>query len=52
MITVLLVDDSGPVRQSLRALLGQADDMQVVAAASNGVNAVEQALSHRPDVAK
>jgi DNA-binding NarL/FixJ family response regulator len=51
MITVLLVDDNGPVRKSLRALLERADDIQIVATASNGVNAVEKALSYRPDVA-
>ena len=51
MITVLLVDDNGPIRKSLRALLETADDMQVVATASNGVDAVERARSLHPDVA-
>jgi DNA-binding NarL/FixJ family response regulator len=51
MITVLLVDDNGPIRKSLRALLKKADDMQVVATAANGVDAVEKARSYRPDVA-
>jgi DNA-binding NarL/FixJ family response regulator len=51
MITVLLVDDNGPIRKSLRSLLETADDIQVVATASNGVDAVEKARSYRPDVA-
>jgi DNA-binding NarL/FixJ family response regulator len=51
MISVLLVDDNGPIRRSLRALLNNADDMQVVATAANGVDAVEKARSHHPDVA-
>jgi len=40
MITVLLVDDNGPIRKSVRFLLESADDIQVVATASNGVDAV------------
>jgi DNA-binding NarL/FixJ family response regulator len=51
MITVLLVDDNGPIRKGLRALLNNADDMQVVATAINGVDAIEKARSYRPDVA-
>jgi DNA-binding NarL/FixJ family response regulator len=51
MITVLLVDDNGPVRKSLRALLEMAEDIQIVATAANGVKAVEKALSYHPDVA-
>jgi DNA-binding NarL/FixJ family response regulator len=51
MITVLLVDDNGPIRKSLRRLLETAGDIQIVATASNGMKAVEKALSYRPDVA-
>jgi two-component system nitrate/nitrite response regulator NarL len=51
MITVLVVDDNGPVRKSLRALLGRADDIELIATATNGIEAVEQARSLRPDVA-
>ncbi len=51
MITVLIVDDNGPVRKSLRYLLETAEDMKLVATATNGVEAVEKARSHRPDVA-
>ena len=51
MITVLLVDDNGPVRESVRSLLERVDDIQVVATASNGVDAIDKARSYRPDVA-
>ena len=51
MITVLLVDDNGPIRKSVRSLLEKADDIQVVATATNGVEAVDKASSFRPDVA-
>jgi len=51
MITVLLVDDNGPIRKSLRSLLKGTDDMQVVATAANGADAVEKARSYRPNVA-
>ena len=51
MITVLLVDDNGPIRKSLRGLLETADDIQIVATASNGVNAIEKALFYHPNVA-
>ena len=50
MITVLLVDDNGPIRKSLRSLLEAEEDIQVVATASNGVEAVDKARSHRPDI--
>jgi DNA-binding NarL/FixJ family response regulator len=51
MITILLVDDNGPIRKSLRSLLEAADDIQIVATATNGVDAVDKASSYRPDVA-
>ena len=51
MITVLLVDDNGPVRKSLRSLLEREDDIKLVATAINGIEAVEKARSHQPDVA-
>ncbi|HJQ14146.1 MAG TPA: response regulator transcription factor [Anaerolineales bacterium] len=51
MITILLVDDNGPVRKSLRSLLEGADDMQVVATAKDGADAVEKAHSLRPNIA-
>lgn len=51
MITVLVVDDNGPVRESLRYLLELADDIKLVATATNGLEGVEQARAHRPAVA-
>jgi DNA-binding NarL/FixJ family response regulator len=51
MITVLLVDDHAFIRKSLRFLLETTDDIQVMATASNGVEAVSRASSHCPDVA-
>jgi DNA-binding NarL/FixJ family response regulator len=51
MITVLVVDDNGPIRKSLRSLLESADDVKLVATATNGIEAVEKARLHRPNVA-
>ena len=51
MINVLVVDDNGPVRQSLRSLIETADDISIVATAINGIDAVEKARSYRPDAA-
>lgn len=50
MISVLLVDDHAHVRDILLYLLEENDDIQVVATASNGVEAVTQARSNCPDV--
>lgn len=51
MITVLVVDDNGPVRKSLHDLIEMADDINLVAMATNGIEAVEKASSYKPDVA-
>jgi DNA-binding NarL/FixJ family response regulator len=50
MIRVLLVDDQAVVRAGFRFLLEQAEDIEVVAEASNGVTAVELTRRHSPDV--
>lgn len=50
MIRVMLVDDQAVVRAGFRFLLEQADDIEVVAEASNGPTAVELARRHEPDV--
>ena len=47
---ILIADDHGIVRGGLRLLLDRQPDMEVVAEASDGVEALEQALAHRPDV--
>jgi DNA-binding NarL/FixJ family response regulator len=51
MIRVLLVDDQALIRAGFRALLEAEDDIQVVAEAVDGAQAVELATRHRPDVA-
>ena len=51
MITVLIADDHMMVREVLRRLLERADDIQIVAMASNGQEAVEEAVLHCPNVA-
>ena len=51
MIRVLLADDQTLIRAGFRALLSAEDDIEVVAEAANGEQAVALALEHRPDVA-
>jgi two-component system, NarL family, response regulator NreC len=51
MITVLLADDHAMVRDGLRYILEAAGDIQIVALASNGKEAVEQAVAHCPNIA-
>ncbi|MFD8592864.1 response regulator [Streptomyces sp. NPDC059637] len=51
MIRVLVADDEAMVRAGVRAVLSTAGDLDVVAEAVDGREAVEQALRHRPDVA-
>jgi DNA-binding NarL/FixJ family response regulator len=48
---LLIADDHGIVRGGLRALLDRQPDMEVVAEAADGVDALAEALAHRPDVA-
>jgi DNA-binding NarL/FixJ family response regulator len=49
-IRVLVVDDQSMVRAGFRLLLGDEPDIEVVAEASNGREAVAQAARLRPDV--
>lgn len=51
MIKVLLADDHEIVRLILRQVLEKAGDIQVVSMASNGQEAVNEAVAHHPDVA-
>lgn len=51
MIRVLIADDQEPVRTGLSMLLASLDDIEVVAVASDGIEAVELARRIRPDVA-
>ncbi len=50
MVKVLIVDDSAFVRRSLTTMLQQDPEIQVVGAASNGVEGVELAVKLDPDV--
>ncbi|MEZ4830778.1 MAG: response regulator transcription factor [Caldilineaceae bacterium] len=49
-IQTLIVDDSPRSRAGLRALLTTSPDVEVVAEASDGNEAVEQVAQHHPDV--
>ena len=49
-IRVLVVDDQSMVRAGFRLLLADEPDLEVVAEASNGLEAVAQAARFRPDV--
>jgi DNA-binding NarL/FixJ family response regulator len=51
MTRVLIADDHPVMRQGLSALLGSLDGFEVVAVASNGREAVKEAVLHQPDVA-
>ena len=48
---VLIADDHGIVRSGVKLLLDRQPDIEVVAEAEDGVEAVELAIRHRPDVA-
>lgn len=50
MVNILLADDHFVVRRGLRALLETRPDFKICAEAADGREAVELALSHRPDV--
>jgi DNA-binding NarL/FixJ family response regulator len=50
MIRVLVAEDHHLVRQGIRALLEKAEDVDVVAEASDGQQAVELVQKHVPDV--
>ena len=50
MIRVLSVDDHPLLRGGIAALIGNQTDMEVVAEACNGREALEQFRKHRPDI--
>jgi DNA-binding NarL/FixJ family response regulator len=50
LIRVLAVDDHALLRKGIRRLLGVESDMQLVAEASTGRDAVEEFRKHKPDV--
>src|SRR5258707_15832941 len=49
-IRILLADDHPGLRQAIQALAADERDMQFVAEASNGREAIEQFRKHRPDI--
>ena len=51
MIRVLLADDENLIRSALAALLALEDDLEVVAQAASGREALAMARAHTPDVA-
>ena len=51
MIRVLIADDHPIVREGFGAIVNAESDIQVVAQASNGIEALEQAANANPDVA-
>jgi len=50
LIRILVVDDHSIFRQGIVGLLADQADMQLVAEASNGLEAIQQFRAHRPDV--
>ncbi len=50
MIRVLSVDDHPVVREGIAALIGRQSDIELIAEACNGREAVEQFRKHHPDV--
>jgi DNA-binding NarL/FixJ family response regulator len=51
MLRILVADDHGIVRSGLKMLIDRQDDMNVVAEAEDGVDAVAAAIRELPDVA-
>jgi DNA-binding NarL/FixJ family response regulator len=49
-IRVMIADDQAMVRAGFAALLGAADDIEVIGEAANGMEAVELAVALQPDV--
>ena len=50
-VSVLVIDDHPLVRQGLRAVFEATGDVEVIAEADNGVDAVRLCVEHHPDVA-
>ncbi len=50
MIRILSIDDHFVIREGIVALIGKQADMELVAEACNGLEAIEEFRMHRPDV--
>ncbi len=49
-LRVLVVDDSAFMRKTISAILNEAEDLEVVATARDGLDAVKKVTDYRPDV--
>ena len=49
-LRILLADDHALVLEGLRSLLDSQPDMQVVGAATDGAQVMDQLRNHKPDV--
>lgn len=49
-IRTLLVDDQYLIREGIASLLELEDDVEVIEIASNGKEAIQKALEHKPDI--
>lgn len=49
-IRVLIVDDHALVRESIRAILANEDDLEIIATAGDGQEAIDIVALHHPDV--
>ena len=50
VIRILIADDHALVRESIRAILAGQGDMEIVATAGDGNEAVQLAMAYQPDV--
>ncbi len=50
-LRVLIADDEAPARRKLGRLLGEHDDVEIVAEASNGIDAVDLIALTKPEIA-
>lgn len=51
MITVIIADDDGIVREGLKMMIGAQEDMRLLGVAADGREALELSREQRPDVA-
>ena len=51
MITVVIADDDGIVREGLKMIIGAQEDMRLLGEAGDGREALALCREHRPDVA-